>query len=285
MKKILSKLINLIIKIKNRLFLNLLKNKIGNKKIVKQTKINGQAIIVPLNSGIGREICALKKYEEKNTIFLKKIVEKDWISLDIGSNIGYYSLLLSKLSPEGEIYAFDPNKNNNIFLDISIYLNDLKNITINQIALSDKNGESEFFIAEDAGFSSFHDTKRIRIEKSLKVQTLSLDNFVEKNNIKKIDFIKMDAEGAEKMILDGAKKTIELLKPKIIMAEICPENLKPFGTDGRQIIDFFNNFKYLPYILKNNRLCKLTEIENIKNIDAYFINKDYEKNIFSKLPQ
>jgi len=264
---------------KNKLILRYLKNRYANTTFIKQTKINNYNILVFLNNGIGRQIYGIKKYETANTEFLKKLVKKGWISLDVGANIGYYTLLLATLSQNGKVYAFEPNRLDYNVLKLNTSINNFKNITTNNLALSNKNSYETFNITQDSGFSSFRDTQREKIDKIIKVKTKTLDSYVEKNNIKRIDFIKLDIEGAEKIMLEGAQKTLTTIKPKIMMIEICKENLKPYQETGETVINFLNQFHYQPYILKNNKLELFNTKEYGKSIDIYFIHKNYIANI------
>jgi len=122
--------------------------------------------------------------------------------LDIGGNIGYFTLLMAHLvGPEGKIHTFEPNppiysrlKKN---IEINPELNDGR-ITLHKIALSSNNGETTFYcpIEGHEGVGGLKDTRRASIEKTIKVNVLTLDKFVLDNNLNKIDFIKMDIEVA-----------------------------------------------------------------------------------------
>jgi len=272
-------LTNFYNKKKNKIILGYLKNKYANTIFIKQAQINNFNILVFLNNGIGRQIYGLKKYEKENTEFFKKLIKKNWVSLDIGANMGYYTLLLATLSKNGKIYAFEPNRLEYNTLNLNISLNNFKNIISANIALSNKNGYETFNITQDSGFSSFRDTQREKVNEVVRVKTKTLDFYVTKNNIKKIDFIKIDIEGSEKMMLQGTVKTLAIIKPKIMMIEICEENLRPYKENGKTIINFLKKFNYKPYTLKNNKLEQFNKEKYGKSMDMYFVHKNYIENI------
>jgi len=262
-------------KIKNKTILNYLKKQY-TQPTLKQTKINNYKIAVFLNDGIGRQIYGLKKYEKEHTNFLKTIINKDWVCLDIGANIGYYTLLLSKLARNGKIYSFEPNSTNFQLLNLNVYINDFQNVITNQIALSNENNYQNFKITKDSAFASFKNTERSEVIDEVKVKTKKLDDYIQEKEIKKIDFIKIDVEGAEKLVLDGAQNILQALKPKIILTELCEDNLRPFNENGVSITNFLKNFNYSPFSLSNSKL--KPNIQN-KHQDMYFVHQSYQGQI------
>jgi FkbM family methyltransferase len=87
-------------------------------------------------------------------------------------------------------------------------------------AVSDQNGEIELFIPHTdkmGGRASIHKRENIEIEK-VRIKTVTIDAFVKENRIERVNFIKIDAEGAEREIIKGAKKTIKEFKPMAISA-------------------------------------------------------------------
>lgn len=260
-------------KIKNRLIVNYLKKRYGNRLSLKPARINNYDMFVFVNEGIGRQIFGLKKYEQTDTKFLKKIIQKDWISFDIGANIGYYTLLLARLSSRGQVHVFEPSNLPYCLLNLNISINKLENVSTNMIAFANRNGCENFNITQDSGFSSFKDTKRMEICKIVKVKTKTLDSYVLENNIKKIDFMKMDVEGAEKLVLKGAQKTLRKLKPKLLMIEICPENLTVFREKPSSIINFLAKFNYHPHVLSKGKLTALNSEFNYRSKNIFFVYK------------
>lgn len=160
------------------------------------------------DSGIIKEIWINNDYTPKGYA----INEEDLI-IDIGAHIGIFSIFASKFAKEGKIYAFEPIPENFEMLKHNIEINQIKNIIPINKAISDKKGQKEIFLSKDTGGHSFYSfycggdrTKAINI------QTISLKDIIEENDISQIDFLKVDCEGEEYTILfscpDKILKTI-----------------------------------------------------------------------------
>jgi FkbM family methyltransferase len=268
---LLKKISKKIIKIKNRLIYSWLEKKYHNRKVLRQTSVNGCQMLVLLSDKIGRQIIASGEYEAEDSDFLSKQIRPDWISLDIGANIGCYSLLLAKLAPAGRVFAFEPSDFNFHLLHLNRALNDLGNLEIINLALADKNGEQEFCVAEDSCFSSFRNTCRKKISQVVNVKTETLDNFVRRSGIAKINFIKIDVEGAEKLVLQGASDVLARLKPEMIMVEICEENLAAFNENGKNILAIMEKFAYRPFVISSGKLISFSGDSFGRSSNIYFL--------------
>lgn len=148
----------------------------------------------------------------------KSIGEGDTI-LDVGAWIGQYTLLISNLvGKKGKIYSFEPDSRAFMILHENISKNNLKNVYIEKCGLSNVIGKKKLYLYEGAGKSvSFliFDKK----EKGLKYELIditTLDRFCEENNIHP-NGIKIDVEGAEGSVIEGAKNTIERCSPWILL--------------------------------------------------------------------
>ncbi|MCK4918259.1 MAG: FkbM family methyltransferase [Candidatus Pacebacteria bacterium] len=157
-------------------------------------------------------------YESTN-VFL----EENDIVIDAGANIGVFSIFASKqIGKNGHVFAFEPIKRTNQLLIKNIETNFIKNIQAIPYALGDTNINISFFVDKDKLVSSSSEIQNENAEIE-NVEQITLDSFLEKNtDINKIDFIKVDIEGAERKFLEGAKQTIQKYKPKIA---ICTYHL------------------------------------------------------------
>ena len=224
------------------------------KRCLKTAKINDYRILVDLKDGIGKQIWGLGRYEKRYTDVLKKVVKKDWICVDVGANIGYYSLLLAKLGCI--VYAIEPNKNLCNMIGVSSYLNGY-DIEIINSAADKEYGVKTFYFGEDSGFSSLKKIDAVREEE---VEVFKLDD-----RFDKIDFIKIDAEGTARDVLKGMKN---LLKKgiKIMQIEIRLDD---------EIVSFLEELGYAGYRLKSKGVFEKIS-KPYPNEDFYFVNKDYE---------
>lgn len=145
-------------------------------------------------------------------------VKADDVIIDAGANCGHLSIFFSKLiGSNGKVFAFEPDVFNIKRIDSNIKLNKdlLENIKIKELLLWDENEFIDFCEAGTVGSSAvwIADT-----DKCVKKEAVRIDDWVVKNNIQKLDFIKMDIEGAEIEALDGCVETINNLKPNFAIA-------------------------------------------------------------------
>ena len=168
-------------------------------------------------------IISLKQYDVKNIFEVKE----DATIFDIGAWKGDTAYFFSKkCSDKARIYAFEPDENNyKILLKIKDKYK-LNNVIASNILFS--NSETEInFLSMDLN------------RPAVKMKSTTIDKFVEENNIEKIDYIKMDVEGAEKNILEGAIKTIKKFKPSLAIAIYHGGKL------------FMEDFYNIPIFIKN----------------------------------
>lgn len=249
--------------------------------VIKKTSIHGFDILVFANEDIGRQILALKAFEERDTNFLRKLIKPDWVCFDIGANIGYYTLFFSLLAPLGSVYAFEPVPQTYDLLQKNVALNNLKNVFVHKIALSKKDGKQNFVIAEDSAFSSFFSTERVGIKELIPIQCQSLDSYAAEYHIPRINFIKMDVEGAEKWILEGASRVLIDIKPDVFMIELADLNVRAYSGSIEDVLTLMAQSAYKPYIVDfgnedtlvpfqqehYNRIQNVYFVRNVKELD------------------
>ena len=168
-------------------------------------------------------IFGLKQYNIKNIFEVKN----DAVVFDIGAFKGDTAYFFSKkCSNKARIYAFEPDENNyKVLLKIKEKYK-LNNVITKNILLSNAEKEIDFI-------------SMIENTPTIKKNAITIDKFVEENNIEKIDYIKMDVEGAERNILEGAIKTIKKFKPSLAIAIYHGGKL------------FMEDFYNIPIFIKN----------------------------------
>lgn len=148
---------------------------------------------------------------DKDKEFLKN---KDII--DAGAYIGDSSIPFSKLTQKN-VYAFEPFEDSYKNLVENIKLNNIKNIVPVNLSLSDKIGEENLYLAGDNIQGITNDSTMRKYDKVLKAKTMTIDEYVEKNNLD-VGFIKVDVEGAEQKLIKGALNTIKTQKPIMFLS-------------------------------------------------------------------
>ena len=205
------------------------------------------------------------------------------VVVDIGANIGYFTLIAAKLMDEtGLVYAFEPEPRNYEFLCKNIKLNNYSNIVPIQKAVSNKYGKSKLWVNKaDLLAPSFsrknsslflEDTNPERNSFAIEIETTTLDKFFsDKTRNNKVDFIKIDAEGAEGLIIEGAEKILKSNDLKIIM-EFRVEGLKNIGTNPLELL-----YRLRKYGFKIEFINEKKEIlEPVKDIVEFCKKKNLE---------
>ncbi|MEX2582353.1 MAG: FkbM family methyltransferase [Gemmatimonadota bacterium] len=151
-------------------------------------------------------------YEQEHTRLFERWVEPGSHVLDVGAHVGYYTLLSARLAgPEGRVCAFEPDPRNCAHLRRHLAINRLANAEVVQGAVSNEDGVARFRFGSGSGTGHLSDDGTIEVE------TLSLDAFCGLRGLQP-DFIKIDTEGAEVRVLEGARRTLLAHRPAIVLS-------------------------------------------------------------------
>ena len=218
------------------------------------------------------------KYEPE-VAALPQLVQEGNIALDIGANYGQYSRLLSPLvGTQGHVYAFEPAELTRRGLKLTLRWLRIKNVTPVGIALCDKSGESTLHTPiKDSGRYGValahlgENSTRQTVRET--VVTDTLDQFVARENLKHVDFIKCDVEGAEGLVLQGGQTVLSQFHPHIL-AEVDPEYLARHGHSPDTLINLLKPLGYRIFHWKDR---KLLEIQDISKSGNYFFLSELRK--------
>lgn len=220
------------------------------------------------------------KYEPNITNLLKQIIDKDYLCLDVGANIGTISLTLAYLAPSGKVYAFEPSAKNIPFLVKNIEQNQINNIQPIKFALYDQNKQEKFTYIDEGGGWSFLDTgyrkgnykEIIPYVPSFNwnheiVSCVRLDDWVNIKGLKKLDFIKIDVEGAEIKVLQGGLNTLKRFKPDLII-EVNKLTLETiFGETIENLYTIVKNlYPNIHFIHRNHGYTKITDFNQLQEL-------------------
>lgn len=127
-----------------------------------------------------------------------RIFEDDLVIIDLGANIGVFAVLARSINPKGKIYCVEPFPQNFFRLKNTIKNNDLEdNIFLRECAISSVNGEVIFDSDPDIPSHSRRISQSSDISQKAMVSSYTLESFLTKESLDRVDFIKMDIEGAE----------------------------------------------------------------------------------------
>jgi len=251
---------------------------LSKKQFVKRNGISWQ---LDLTEGIDLSIFLFGS-SEKKIVNLRKIFNSDkkLIFLDIGANIGSVSLPLAKLFNNALIYSIEPTNYafNKLYKNLSINKNLKKQILINQLFVSDKKYPKKVWSSWNFNKNKNKHHKHKGNLKSIKANSrVSLDDFIKINEIKRVDFIKLDVDGYEMDVFKSGKKFFKKNKP-VIFIELAPYLYPEFGYSCFDLIKFI---KKIGYNFFDENLKKVTDIEKtINSIDDgssrnFFLAKEH----------
>jgi FkbM family methyltransferase len=214
-------------------------------------KINGKTILVPFKFSWVYP----NEYEVEKTDFIKEQCKAGDVVFDIGAHMGIFSFFLAQqVGPTGKVFSFEPAPLTYKMLQHTIAYNHLGNIIeSNQMAMADKEGELTFYIYSNSKISSGNSLSPLNpagSHRGITVKTVTLDDFFDSKALNRLNFIKIDAEGAELDILKGGKKTIQKYKPCITL-EVHPRILTPAAETMRELYQTISSYGY--HVKENNQ--------------------------------
>lgn len=224
------------------------------------------------------EMLNFNDYEKEEWDIIDRILEISGSNtfFDIGANIGYISLYIGKKHKNMIIHAFEPVTPTYKILEKNMQINNMNNIAIHNIGLSDKKGKFTFFYyPEGSGNASLKNLSGRENVQEIICEIDTLDSVFENMSERSLDFMKCDVEGAELMVLKGGVNTIADKKP-VIFAELLRKWSKSFNYTPNDVLSFLNNLNYECCSVKNNELQKITAISN-ETIETNFIFLHKEK--------
>jgi len=208
----------------------------------------------------------LGKYEQDTTAIFKKLIKPGMNVIDIGAHIGYYTTLFSKLAgTKGKIFAFEADEDN--FRLLNKNTDRRRNIILINKAVSDKTGLISFYkIQNSTGCHSIiaHDNAE-----KITVPAIALDDYLEQNNIKKIDAIKIDIEGGEPFAFLGMRKLFSQTKNLSIVTEFSPHALRTAGVDPSEFLREIKNYGFEIFQILPGAETKILSLENMESLDWY----------------
>jgi FkbM family methyltransferase len=162
------------------------------------------------------------RYEEVMLEYLTP--RKGEVFVDVGAHIGKYALRIAKMvGSEGKVIAIEPDPENFRALVCGINLNRLTNVVVLNVAAWDREckltlylGETDRKLSNGGLYGRGESSVKRKIGQQCEVLAKPLDDIIQELNINRIDWVKIDAEGAEYEILKGFIKTVKSQKPKII---------------------------------------------------------------------
>ncbi|MEE9606625.1 MAG: FkbM family methyltransferase [Myxococcota bacterium] len=181
-------------------------------------------------------ILARRGWEANETYWFSRSVGPGDTVVDVGANIGYYTVLGALLvGDSGHVYAFEPDPESFAFLERNVRLNGLHNVTLEQKALSNRPGQIRLFLSErNKGDHRIFDAPDEERE-SIEIEAVTLDDYL-RGRGDEVDFIKVDTQGAEAVIVEGMQRLLASNNHVRMAMEFSPWLLEQFGNDPAELL-------------------------------------------------
>ena len=254
-----------------------------SKNVLKKTKLRFQKFyenllrisLIGMNIGTGGDISSDGELNLIHYIRKKCLSNKSTIIFDVGANVGNYSRGIIKefQNINFQLYSFEPSKET--FFELKKSFKNIPNINLYNLGFGEENGvKTLFYDKKKSGLASMYNRRllhfgvKMNLRESIEINTI--DDFCKKNRIQEIDFFKLDTEGHELSILNGAKKMIKDNAIRFIQFEFGGCNI-----DARTYFqDFFYLLKekyYIYRILKDD----FYRIDSYKEIYELFLTTNF----------
>lgn len=196
---------------------------------------------------------------------LERFVRPGMVAVDVGANVGCYTLVFSSLVGEtGKVIAFEPAPENVTFLRENIQRNRLRNVRIEVQALSDRKGTALLELSSASGehrlvFSA-------NGSRTVEVPVTTLDDALEPFDYR-ADVVKMDVQGAEFAVLRGMSRTLEVNPQLCLLVEFDPKGLRSFGESPKAFAEALERWGFRLYHVRHD-LPKETSLVPIRALEA-----------------
>jgi FkbM family methyltransferase len=216
-----------------------------------------------------------ENYEKANFDFLVAHTGKDAVVLDIGAHIGLFATVAARIAGDhGKVYAFEPSPATFALLQKTIRMNKQEGIVEPRSeAMGLENGETVFYVSDTVAdnSNSLVSYKGDRKLHPIDVTILTVDSFVQRKQLTKVSFLKIDVEGAEYDTIRGAEKTLLEKRPVVILA-IHPDAILSKGDKLEDIYDFLQKCRYIitldKTVISKEAFCRAVDLIDLHLLPA-----------------
>lgn len=230
------------------------------------------------------EVMNFGRYEPEETAVMDLLAEGAQQILDVGANIGWYSVRFATRNPRARVHAFEPMPVSYSYLQRNISANALgSNVTPYNYGLSETGGSFEFYIAPTGGTNaSLLNVADAADARKVVGLTLTLDQWCANLGVKP-DFIKCDVEGAELLVFRGGRETLARDKP-VVFAELLRKWAKPFGYHPNDVLGFFADLGYVCFAIGPDGVRQIDEVDDQTIETNYaFVHTEAHSDMIAKL--
>lgn len=190
-------------------------------------------------------------FDPNELSWLETFLTGGMVFVDVGANLGIYTLFASRqVGSGGAVLALEPSSRDYNFLKANVESNGMTNVRAFRLGASNVSGERDLLIAEDAysGHNTFGSFAYEGVE-SRGIETVcieTLDELLRREGLKRVDVIKIDVEGHELAVLEGAQATLRTFHPSLLV-EIAERALIHQGFRGGDVLSYLRGLDYRIY--------------------------------------
>lgn len=219
-------------------------------------------------------------WEAYETELSVKLLSAGQTYIDVGANIGYYSVIASRcVGDNGTVISYEPDADNFALLNKNITANQLKNIQSFPYALYDKDGEGKLYLSAD----NFGDHRIYQSPIDREHQSIRLINGGQHLSTlcDHVDFIKIDTQGAEFFVLNGLMDVVMRNKEHLRMIiEVCPYGIRKSGSHGLELLQLLDSTGMQYHIIDHIGHALIPAESHhladwIKSLDADLLNEGF----------
>lgn len=206
-------------------------------------------------------------HEFREFIFMHRFLKKDMVALDVGANLGEYTLFMAKRLTNGKVFSFEPMDKMVKLLEENITLNGFNNVQVCPYGLAERNYQAQMHEVDDPheGLGTFYLGER-KSKLATDVDLRTLDSIFDSMKVNRIDFIKMDIEGGELHALHGGRSTLTKFRPYVLI-EINSPTYKAAGYTVADVGIFFKGLNYIPHqVNKGGKLVACRSLPEFGNV-------------------
>lgn len=225
-------------------------------------------MIVDRSTYIGGSIYWLGYHHRQELDYLGKILKPGMTFVDIGANQGEFTLFAARRLSQGNVFAFEPEEQMFQRLTKNVDLNQFKNVKLFNCGLGKEKTWAQLYTSRDTALhSGWHEglftsyRSNYRNDHVQDIEIIRFDEILSNGGVQRVDLVKIDVEGAELFVLQGAEETLRRFKPKILL-EMNEETFRHAGYSAADVMKFMHEHGY--HFFKFLRNGKLQKVDPLK---------------------
>jgi FkbM family methyltransferase len=203
---------------------------------------DGSKLVADPFSYIGEQLLESGVYEPETVGVFRAVVRPGMVVADIGANIGYHTVILAKrVGRKGAVHAFEPDADTYQELVANVRRNRCAHVHCSGLALSAVSGRQSLYLGLDSVNSALRPNLHSGTA-TVAVETITLDTYVSRAGLNRLDLLKIDVEGAERLVLEGGVRTLNNFRPMLIVELSVHSDV--FGYSARDLCSYIAEQAY-----------------------------------------